>query len=285
MDLHSLANESSIDEIRNTLTSNPKIVHDKSQTGDTLLHLACNKANLNLVQELLKMKVDINVQNRDGMTPLMLVTYTKIYHVFQERFIGVRGPLAMMMHLRRDELQITKENIFSIASLLLENGADPNIITKYQLTAFKGAFQNSYMNVCKLLIENKTDIRIGSPFTSSKGTFIMDTDRNDDFGVISKLFYYGPHPDIRWTRRANFIIFLVGCGYRDIRGIKTPKGIKFVSTKAQVTHEQNVRKNNRAKMNQKMNGKVETKDEKIRKWRRDKIFFEEGLVRLVASFL
>ena len=118
MDLHSLANESSIDEIRITLTRNPKIAYDKTQTGDTLLHLACNKANLNLIQELLKMKVDVNVQNRDGMTPLMLVTYTKIYPGFQERLVE-GGPLALMMHLRRDELQINKENIFSIDSLIL----------------------------------------------------------------------------------------------------------------------------------------------------------------------
>ena len=48
MDLNSLANESSIDEIRITITRNPKLLRDKTQTGDTLLHLACNKANLNL---------------------------------------------------------------------------------------------------------------------------------------------------------------------------------------------------------------------------------------------
>jgi len=284
MDLNLLANEGSIDEIRNTLTSNLKIAYDKTQTGDCLLHLACHKANLNLVRELLKMKVDVNVQNRDGMTPLMLVTYTKIYPEFQERLVE-GGPLALMMHLRRNELQVTKENIFSIASLLLENSADPNITSRYQLTAFKGAFQNKYMNVCKLLIENKADTRIGCPFTSSKGTFIMDTDRNEDFSLISKLFYYGPHPDVRWMRRANFIIFLVACGYRDICGTKTSKGVKFVSIKAQITHEENVRKNNRTKMNQKMSGKIGKKEEQILKRRREKIFCEEGLIRLIASFL
>ena len=90
---------------------------------------------------------------------------------------------------------------------------------------------------------------------------------------------------MRWERRANFIIFLVACGYRDIRGTKTLKGVKFVSIKAQITHEQNVRKNNRAKMNQKMNSKADNKEERIRKWLREKIFCEEGLIRLIASFL
>jgi len=113
----------------------------------------------------------------------------------------------------------------------------------------------------------------------------MNNSRTEDFEIISKLFYYGPHPDVRWTRRANFIIFLVACGYREIRGIKISNGVKFVSMKAQITHEENVRKNNRAKMNKKMNSKVGTKEERIRKWRRDKIFYEEGLIRLVASFL
>ena len=290
MDLHSLANESSIDIIRNTLTSNPKIVHDKSQTGDTLLHLACNKVNLNLVQELLKMKIDVNVQNRDGMTPLMLVTYTKIYPGFQEKIIEEQyplGPLAMMMYLRREELQVTEENIFSIVSLLLENGANPNITTRYKQTAFNGALTNRYMKVCQLLIEKKVDIRIGDPFTfaNSKGNRIVYSGKNQDLEVVSKLFYYGSHPDMKWQRCKNFIMFLVACGYRDICGTKTPQGVKFVSTKAQITHEQNVRKSNRAKMNQKMNGKVETKEEIIRKWRREKIFSEEGLIRLVASFL
>ena len=168
MDLNSLANESSIDEIRITITRNPKLLRDKTQTGDTLLHLACNKANLNLVQELLKMKVDVNVQNCDGMTPLMLVTYIKIYPGFQERLVE-GGPLALMMHLRRDELKITGEIIFSIASLLLENDADPNITSRYKHTAFNGAYQNSYMNLYRLLVEKKADVRIGDPFSFVNG--------------------------------------------------------------------------------------------------------------------
>jgi Ankyrin repeats (many copies) len=288
--LSSLARQGSIDEIRIALNADPKILHEKTQDDDTLLHLACHKANLNLVRELLKMKVDVNLQNRDGMTPLMFVAYTEIYPEFQEKIIEEQyplGPLAMMMRFRRDELQVTEENIFSIVSLLLENGANPNITTRYKQTAFNGALTNRYMKVCQLLIEKKVDIRIGDPFAfaNSKGNRIIYSGQNQDLEVVSKLFYYGSHPDMKWQRCKNFIMFLVACGYRDICGTKTPQGVKFVSTKAQITHEQNVRKNSRDKLNQKLNGKLGTKDERIRKWRREKIFCEEGLIRLIASFL
>ncbi len=288
--LSSLARQGSIDEIRIALNDDPKILQEKTRDDDTLLHLACHKANLNLVRELLKMKVDVNLQNRDGMTPLMFVTYTEIYSGFEEKIIEEQyplGPLEMMMYLRREELQVTEENIFSIVSLLLENGANPNITTRYKQNAFNGALSNRYMKVCQLLIDKKVDLRIGDPFTfaNSKGNRIIYSGKNQDLEVVSKLFYYGSHPDMKWQRCKNFIMFLVACGYRDICGTKTPQGVKFVSTKAQITHEQNVRKNNRAKMNKKMNGKVETKEERIRKWRREKIFCEEGLIRLVASFL
>lgn len=288
--LSSLARQCSIDEIRIALNADPKILQEKTQDDDTLLHLACHKANLNLVRELLKMKVNVNLQNRDGMTPLMFVTYTEIYPEFEEKIIEEQyplGPSAMMMYLRREELQVTEENIFSIVSLLLENGANPNITTRYKQNAFNGALSNRYMKVCQLLIDKKVDLRIGDPFTfaNSKGNRIIYSGKNQDLEVVSKLFYYGSHPDMKWQRCKNFIMFLVACGYRDICGTKTPQGVKFVSTKAQITHEQNVRKNNRAKMNQKMNGKVEKKEERIRKWRREKIFCEEGLIRLIASFL
>ena len=47
-------------------------IHDKSNRGNTPLHLAAQEGNLNSVASLLSPQTNLNVTNLDGQTPLHL---------------------------------------------------------------------------------------------------------------------------------------------------------------------------------------------------------------------
>jgi len=265
------------EEIIDAINRDPTLILAHNQAGDTLLHLSCKQNCVELISELLQLGADPNKSNYRGFTPLMYAVDKKFV---QSHFL---------LRQCEEDLELKEKNAMMIISLLLENGVDPNSITKYKGSAFTFAFMNANIKVCRLLIKYGADIRFQDKVDISYGgRYKIDCYGNDvtpvrheeEIAIISKVFFYGPHPDMRWERRKNYVMFLVAVGYRPIKG-------PFVSNKAKIKHDENVRKASRLRIEKALRDKpeIETKDQQIRRFRRERVFCVEGLVRLIASFL
>ena len=61
-------------ELNRLITSESSLVNYEGKGGDTLLHIAAGKGELEAAQLLVKHKADINHQNKDNRTPLIEAT-------------------------------------------------------------------------------------------------------------------------------------------------------------------------------------------------------------------
>ena len=96
-------------------------ISKKQKDGSTLLHLAVNNQNLDLIKQVVNLKVaDINAKNNDGNTALLLAA----------------------MKAKNDV----------ILKYLLSIGADKSATTTFGETAYDLALENEILN------ENKVDL-------------------------------------------------------------------------------------------------------------------------------
>src|SRR5690348_2431624 len=68
--LHELIERGAIAELRAALKRHPLLIHQKTDDGDSLLHVACYRKNLEMVEELLAYGPDVDARGRHGRTPL-----------------------------------------------------------------------------------------------------------------------------------------------------------------------------------------------------------------------
>jgi hypothetical protein len=87
----------------------------KLYNNSNCLHLACLSEKIEVVEILIKSGININEQDRYGLTPLCCVI-GRIFYYYKSS-------------------NKTKDSTLSIAKILLENGADPNIPNKKGETA------------------------------------------------------------------------------------------------------------------------------------------------------
>jgi len=118
--------------------------------------------SIELVKKLIHSKVDVNVENEDGMTVLMWVSLQNnkdIAKLLIENGANVNaesedGETALMF----TSLQNSKD----VAKLLIENGADVNAKSEDGMTELMVALFNNSKDIAKLLIENGADVNAES---------------------------------------------------------------------------------------------------------------------------
>lgn len=86
-----------------------------------LLHLACKNKKVRMAEFLIKQNIEVNAQNNDGLTPLMVAVFYQQY---------------------------------DICKLLLEHGADPNIADVDGVVPLDIAFFQKQEDISKLLISH-----------------------------------------------------------------------------------------------------------------------------------
>jgi len=259
-------------EILDAIKHNPKLLNACDKYGNNLLHLGCLKIRLDLIRELLRLGAKPRTLNDKEYTPLAIaisINYNPKYDRITEELIP-------------ENLELKEKNGISIIALLLENGANPNGFVREAGSVFTYAFGRANLKACLLLIKHGVDIRkIDTDMCYGELNYGVDCYGNNitisrlqsDDEIINNAFYYGPHIDMRWERRKDFIITLVGSGFINIKG-------PFVSNKAMITHLDNIRKIKNKKVE-----KEENKEEKICRIRREKVFCTDGLKQLIVSFL
>ena len=161
--------------------------------GGTILHVACDKGDINLVKKLLEAGADPNVTDKFGITPLSVRT----------------GSGGTILHVACDKGDI------NLVNKLLEAGADPNVTDKFGITPLSVrtssggtilhvACDKGDIKLVKKLLEagadpNVTD-KLGitplSVRTDSGGTILHVACNKGDIKIVKKLLEAGADPNI-----------------------------------------------------------------------------------------
>ena len=154
-----------------------------------------------------------------------------------------------------------------IVTLLLQKGADPNIIGNGKKSALEKAARHGHLSVCKILASNGASMFIdGVCVLKNYANYSMLSTKQKDIerNIIRKIFAEGPHPDARWNRRWPLMNVMTGCGYRPIKSML----LELINNKSPSD----------------LGKKVMKKKEWIQ-YRMGLIFSNDGLLRLIVSFL
>lgn len=128
--------------------ANPNI---KDNDGNTALHHAAKKHNIEVAELLIKSKADVNIQNNKGIFPYQ---YVKTY--CDKTLVHLLEP--EQQSLNRQLLQAVHTKNYDDAKKLLKENADPNIRDTLGRGPLTWAIMNNDPNMVKLLIKNKANI-------------------------------------------------------------------------------------------------------------------------------
>ena len=144
-------------QIAQVLHRNGSSVEPRGRSGDSPLHSAAYKEDLEMVQVLLGYGVDVNAQNNYHYTPLN-------NYATCGRFCGLTG------------LRVTR--------LLLDHGADPNIRSRFNESPLHEASQKGSIEMARLLLEHGASIEV----RDWKGETPLDVTSWEDRDEMIKLF-------------------------------------------------------------------------------------------------
>ena len=142
--------------IAKVLIENGANIHFKGgKYGSSSLHMAAQRAKLEVLTFLLQCGSNVNVRNNDGNTPLHLA--------------------ACNGH-------------FNIVKLLIDNGCDINAVTKVKNTALHCAAQSGHFEIVKLLIEKGAALDVTD---SKKNTALHFATYQEHFEIVKCLLEKG----------------------------------------------------------------------------------------------
>ncbi len=124
-------------------------INIKNNNGKSLLHIAVEKGNIKILNLLHRYGVDFNMKDSDGNSPLMILVY-KNNHSFDliKKNYNVFSSFGFLF------------NTFEMVKLLLDRGADPNIIGYNQDTPLMCAVRNGNIAMIELLLSHGADPNI-----------------------------------------------------------------------------------------------------------------------------
>lgn len=144
------------EELIEVLIKNGANCNYVDENGKAALHYAIQTGNSKIVQSLLKCSSDTNVQDKDGVTPLML---TSLFNFPELTKILVKQSDNVKVDLRdqkgRTALYFAAENgLTEIVEILINAGANVNIVAKDGRTPLLEAKQWGHSETEKLLIKH-----------------------------------------------------------------------------------------------------------------------------------
>ena len=122
-------------------------VNDKTEDGETALSLAASRGRSKVVEVLLKRGADVNLPDRFGDTPLMLAAsngFVKVVSLLLEYGADVNkvnddNETALMQACCPNDPYMNLDDFIESAKLLLDAGANKDIVSVYGTTALENA--------------------------------------------------------------------------------------------------------------------------------------------------
>lgn len=113
-----------IAKVKEYISKNPEIVHERGEYGFTALHTAVGEENQEIIKLLIESGIDINIQTPTGIAPLHSVCSEEIAKLLIELGADIEiksniGDTPLIVHATEAE----HENIMAF---LLESGANPH---------------------------------------------------------------------------------------------------------------------------------------------------------------
>ena len=196
------------------LLNNGADVNIQDDDGNTVLIIACKENKTEIVQLLLKNKADVNIQDDEGDTALIIACENGYKDIVQ-------------LLLENKDTDINKQNIDGntalimacynkdIVQLLLENKADLNIQNETGNTALIYTCNNGYKDIVKLLLENKADVTIQNILGNTALFYAFEKDHKE----IVQLLVNSVKLELLLTKNVTLDKLLINAcnnGYKDI---------------------------------------------------------------------
>jgi hypothetical protein len=124
-EIHDATKAGDLGKVKMLLQSNPGLVSDRNNDGETPLHTAAESGRKEVAELLLANKADVNAKAKDGGTPLHLAAY---------------------------------DGQDAVAAVLLANGASVNAVNNSGFTPLHLAAYKNHKELVRLLIGNKADL-------------------------------------------------------------------------------------------------------------------------------
>ncbi|MDY6940572.1 MAG: ankyrin repeat domain-containing protein [Cyanobacteriota bacterium] len=149
-EIHKFVDERNLPEIKKYILAG-KNLDIRNTEGETALHRSLRNGYLNCASLLVNSGATINIQNRNGLTPLNLAALFNRKEIYD---------LLIKKGAKVDFLTSVLVNDVSLVREMLEGGADPNI--KYQTLSplLHLASHNGYYAIAKLLIKKGAKVNI-----------------------------------------------------------------------------------------------------------------------------
>uniref|UniRef100_A0A8C6V2M9 Uncharacterized protein n=1 Tax=Neogobius melanostomus TaxID=47308 RepID=A0A8C6V2M9_9GOBI len=150
--LYLLALEARLDMATLLLEKGGVPLESRDAEGRTALHVACWQGSADMVNLLLQHSSNPNAQDSEGRPPLHSVAWTGHAHVGR-RLLDTPGLIIdLCCNQRATALSIAaQEGHVNIVAMLLEKGANPEHVDKYNRTPMKVAGKHGHANIIRLL--------------------------------------------------------------------------------------------------------------------------------------
>ncbi|WP_269432225.1 ankyrin repeat domain-containing protein [Bacillus sp. FJAT-27245] len=144
---------------------NSRPVHDEKESANVekglneLLLAAAERGNVGEISRLIEKGADINVQDSEGRTPVMIAAY-KNDVAAAKALIDAGADVDIRDNMKNNVfLYAGAEGYIDILKLAIKAGADPNMTNRYGGVAIIPASERGHVDVVKLLL-TETDINV-----------------------------------------------------------------------------------------------------------------------------
>ena len=179
-------------------------INIQNKNGETALMIASQKGHYQIVELLLKKHADINHQGKDGVTALMLASQNGHHQVVEQ----LLKEHADINHKRNDGVTAlmlaSKSGHHQVVELLLKEHAEINHQGKDGVTALMIASQNGHHQVVELLLKEKVDVNTQ---TKNGWTALMIASKSGHFQVVELLLK--GHADVNTENKNGYTALMI----------------------------------------------------------------------------
>ena len=171
--------------------------------------LACATGHTQIVELLLKKKVDPNVQSKDGENAFMLACATGHTQIVELLLKKQVDPNVQNKDGRNGFMLACENGHTQIVELLLKEQVDPSDQDKNRVNAFMVACQNGHTEIVELLLNNiNLNTTDKNGYTALMKTCFSETDNSEI--IVQLLLDAGADPEVQVESNID-VPFLNGC--------------------------------------------------------------------------